>query len=128
MRKMLLSIALVLGVMVGAAQPVMAVGDICSDPDRADKFSPEVLEAAGCNIDKDYKISDPIQGILNVVLGIVGVIAVGVIIYGGILYMKSAGDAAKTTQGRRALVGGIVGLLISLLAFAIVNFVIQGIQ
>lgn len=123
MKKVLLSIALVLGVMTGVARPAMAANDICADKD---KYSAEVLEAAGCNTDKN--INDGIKGILNVVLGLVGVVAVGVIIYGGILYMKSMGDAAKVAQGRRTLIGGVVGLLIALLAFVIVNFVIQSIN
>lgn len=124
MKKILLSIAILLGVMAGGlAQPVLAEG-VCDDPNIA----ADVKEAAGCNIDKDYNIANPIQDVLNVVLGLVGVIAVGIVIYGGILYMKSAGDTAKVMQGRRAIIGGIVGLLIALLAFAIVNFVIQGIK
>lgn len=128
MKKVLLSIALVLGMCLGAAQPALAVGDICTDPDRADKYSSEVLEAAGCNVAKDYKISKPIQNLINIVLGIAGVIAVGVIIYGGFLFMKSGGDAAKVALGRRAITGGVVGLIIALLAFAIVNFIIQSIK
>lgn len=125
MKKVLLSIALVLSTVFGVVQPVMAE-DVCSAPEGT--FDESVLEAAGCKVDKEHNITDSVVGILDVVLAFVGVIAVGVVIYGGILYMKSNGDAAKVAQGRRTLIGGFAGLFIALLAYAIVQFVVQAIN
>ena len=65
--------------------------------------------------------------IINVIVGVVGVIAVAVIVIGGIFYTTSAGDAAKAKKGQNAILYGIVGLIIAILAYAIVNFVLKNV-
>jgi hypothetical protein len=61
---------------------------------------------------------------LNLVYFIAGVIAVVMIIFGGISYVTSAGDAGKVTKAKNTLVYSIAGLVIVLVAFAITSFVI----
>ncbi len=68
-----------------------------------------------------------ITNVINAVLGIIGVIAVVVIIIGGMFYATSQGDPGKATKGKNCIMGGIIGLIICLLAFAIVNFVLNAI-
>lgn len=78
-------------------------------------------------------IDDPMGGqslmetvtkVINVVIGLVGLISVVMIIYGGIQYTLSAGDSGKVKKAKDTILYGIIGLIIALLAFAIVNFVI----
>ena len=45
------------------------------------------------------------------------------IIYGGIQYTTSAGDSGKVTNAKNTILYAIVGLIVSILAYAIVNFV-----
>ena len=70
------------------------------------------------------ELMDIVKNIFNVVIGIVGLIAVVMIVIGGISYTTSAGDSGKVKKAKDTILYGIVGLVISLLAFAIVNFVI----
>lgn len=72
-------------------------------------------------------LTDIIQSILNWIFGIIGIIAVVMVIYGGFNLMTSAGDPGKVKKGKNTILYGIIGLVISLLAFAIVNFVLNGI-
>ena len=65
--------------------------------------------------------------ILNVVFAVIGLVSVFMIILGGFTYMTSQGDAAKVKRGKDTLLYGIIGLLIALLAFAIVNFVLSSV-
>ena len=46
------------------------------------------------------------------------------IIIGGIQYSTSAGDSGKVKKAKDTILYGIIGLVIALLAFAIVNFVL----
>ena len=46
------------------------------------------------------------------------------IVMGGISFATSQGDASKTTKARNTILYGVVGLVVALLAFAIVNFVL----
>ena len=66
--------------------------------------------------------------IINAIIGIIGIISVVVIILGGITYSTSQGDTAKVKKGKDTILYGVIGLIISLLAFAIVNFVISSLQ
>lgn len=65
--------------------------------------------------------------IINVVLGVLGVVAVAMIIMGGIQYTTSQGDPAKAQKAQKTIIFSVVGLVIALLAFAIVNFVLTNV-
>ena len=62
---------------------------------------------------------------MNWILAIVGVIAVFMIIFGGIQYTISSGDSGKVKKAKDTILYGLVGLVIALLAAAIVNFVLN---
>lgn len=68
-----------------------------------------------------------ITTILNVIVGLLGIICVVVIIFGGVQYMTSTGDAGKVKKGKDTILYGIVGLVICALAAVIVNFVIANV-
>ncbi|MBQ2695573.1 hypothetical protein IJG04_02995 [Candidatus Saccharibacteria bacterium] len=76
------------------------------------------------NNNGDTNLTDDIVGIINMVIGVLGLIAVIVVIIGGINYMTSSGEAAKVKKAKDTILYGIIGLIICVLAFAIVNFVI----
>lgn len=63
--------------------------------------------------------------ITNTILYIVGIVAVIMLIIGGVKYVLSSGDAKKVTDAKNTVLYAIIGLIISFLAFAIVNFVIS---
>lgn len=64
----------------------------------------------------------------NMLMYLAGAIAVIVIIFGGIRYVTSTGDATRVKQAKDTILFGIIGLVISLLAFAIVKFVIANVN
>lgn len=65
--------------------------------------------------------------IINVVVGVIGFVAVVMIIMGGISFATSQGDSSKVAKARNTILYGVVGLIVSLLAFAIVNFVLKNV-
>lgn len=84
---------------------------------------PDAKKAAGC--EENEEIQGKISNIYDVIIGIVGVICVVVIIVGGIFMTTSAGDPSKVTKGKNAVIYGIVGLVVSVLAWAIIRFVLS---
>lgn len=76
---------------------------------------------------KVSNVNDLIRNIINFVLGFVGVIAAAMIIYGGVIYMTSAGNDQRIQAGKSILTYGIVGLIISLAAGIIVRLVISAV-
>lgn len=87
----------------------------------------EGAEAARCdNCPKDlFGDTGVFKQVTNVILYIVGIIAVIMLIIGGIRYVLSGGDAKKVTDAKNTILYAIIGLVICFLAFAIVNFVIN---
>ena len=85
---------------------------------------------AQCSLPDDKRSNTlmiDLQKVINIILSVLGIIAVIVIIIGGFTYMTSAGDSAKLTKAKNTILYGIVGLVIALLAFAIVNFVLASV-
>ena len=62
--------------------------------------------------------------VANVLIFLTGAIAVIVLIFGGLRYVTSTGDAARVKQAKDTILDGVIGVVIALLAYAIVNFVI----
>ena len=67
-----------------------------------------------------------IRMIITTVIFAVGMVAVIMIIIGGVNYATSQGDAAKVQKAKSTILYGVIGLVVVLLAFAIVNFVLNG--
>ena len=65
--------------------------------------------------------------VVNILLFIIGAICVVMLIWGGIRYTTSAGNAASVTAAKNTIMYAIIGLIIAFLAFAIVNWVLGAI-
>lgn len=65
---------------------------------------------------------------LNIVYFLAGVIAIIVIIVGGITYATSAGNGGNITKAKNLILYSVVGLVVVLSAFVITNFVIGRFQ
>lgn len=63
--------------------------------------------------------------IINVSLSFLGIIAVCIVLLGGFKYMIAGGNEDKTSEARKLIVSGIIGLAIILSAWAITSFVIS---
>ena len=90
--------------------------------------NPGAANIAACNIDPDHKGDDLISDtnkIINVVIGVIGVVAVAVVIYGGFLFLTAQGDPGKIKKGKDSITWGIIGLIIALLSWSIINFVLS---
>ncbi|MBQ6130419.1 hypothetical protein IJI72_01895 [Candidatus Saccharibacteria bacterium] len=70
------------------------------------------------------QLQDKVKNIINTILYVVGILSVVVVIYGGVQYTISTGDQSKVTSAKNTIIYGLVGLAISILAYAIVNFVV----
>lgn len=119
MKKILASWLVLLGAVVGVvsvAQPVMAEEDICSS-----SISEELKEIAGCKTTQ--RADTVVNSVIQIAIGMIGLLAVLVMIYGGFMFLTSTGDASKVAKGKNILIYGLVGLIVAIMAFAIVSFV-----
>lgn len=72
--------------------------------------------------------SNLIQQIIQLLLFIVGAVAVVMIIWGGIRYAASGGNAAAVTAAKNTILYSVVGLVVAFLAYAIVNWIFMQIR
>jgi hypothetical protein len=95
-----------------------------------------IKKIEGCNgiktsiIKCDSTGGNPVTSILLQVINFlaigVGIAVVGGIIWGGMLYASSNGDASKTKQGITVIVNAVIGLLLFIFMYAIINFLVPG--
>ena len=106
---------------------VVAVAGVVNGFDASAMTLQEGVEAARCDGCPRNLFGDTgvFKQITNTVLYIVGIVAVIMLIVGGIKYVISGGDAKKVTDAKNTVLYAIIGLVIAFLAFAIVNFVIS---
>lgn len=110
--------------------PVLLMGVVAAvmiAPETSALTLQEGAEAARCDGCPENLFGDTgvFKQVTNTILYIVGIIAVIMLIIGGIKYVVSGGDAKKVTDAKNTVLYAIIGLVIAFLAFAIVNFVIS---
>lgn len=79
---------------------------------------------ANCTGDQP-RLMETIGDITNILLFLAGTIAVIMIILGGIRYATSQGDQSAITGAKNTVLYAIIGLVVTVLSYAIVNFVLM---
>lgn len=70
-------------------------------------------------------LSNTIKNATNIVLFIAGALAVIMIIYGAIRFMTAHGNEKQVESARLIVTYSVIGLIIAILAYALVNFVLS---
>ena len=105
--------------LTGAPAYAAPVTDVCSGVDHA--LGSGSCKPDGTGTDQIWILAGEI---INWILIIAGIVAVGFIIFAGIRYVTSGGDAEKVKSAKNTLLYAIIGLLIAALALVIVNLVL----
>ncbi len=66
-----------------------------------------------------------IARIIKVLMGLLGIVAVVIILIGGFTWMTAGGNDDKVGEAKKMIFSGIIGLAIILSAYAIANFVVS---
>lgn len=75
------------------------------------------------------KCNTPVfQTIANVLIFLIGAIAVIMLIFGGLRYVISSGDAARVKAAKDTILYAVIGLVVAILAYAIVKFLTTNIK
>lgn len=94
------------------------------------KSKAELCKGAGIKLSEcnsaaqTTSFGESIAGVANTLIYIAGAAAVIVLIGGGLLYVTSTGDSSRIKQAKETIMFAVIGLVVTLLAYAIVNFVI----
>ena len=122
MKQYLLSLALIgsfgLTLVPVATTTVSAAG--CQGTDCISEGVNKVDDSTGPN-----DLMGFVKTIINILLFIIGAVAVIMIIFGGFRYVISGGDQSHVKAAKDTILYSVVGLVVAFLAFAIVNFVVK---
>lgn len=82
---------------------------------------------AGCDT-KSQEGMGRIMNIINVAIGLAGLVAVVVVVFGGQRYLTSAGEPGRVKQAKDMVMYGLIGLVVAMLAWAITNFILMSVS
>lgn len=70
-------------------------------------------------------VTNTVRNGINAAIYVLAIICVLMVILAGFLYTASTGDASRIQTAKNTLMYAIIGLVVAILSFAIVNFVIK---
>lgn len=120
LRALLLAMTLTFSVF-GAQPTALAVGGLVG------KSCSEGATSSLCT-GTSASLGDTVKKLINTLLFVLGAVAVIVIIVGGIRYTTSDGDPGKIQSAKNVILYAVIGVIVSMLAYAIVNFVIDSLK
>ena len=66
-----------------------------------------------------------IANIIRTAMGLLGIIAVLIVLYGGFKWMTAAGNEESVADAKKILIAGVIGLVIIVSAYAVATFIIN---
>lgn len=118
---LILTLGLIVGFGLAAVPTTVSAATVIGDACKADDTS--VL----CK-NQNASATDMVRTVVNALMFILGAVSVLMIIVGGIRYATSMGDAKNIESAKNTILYAVVGLVVALLAYAIVNFVVTTIK
>jgi len=107
----------VMGVVLALAPDVEAASFLKGQMFDPNRDLPDNLDQAG----GDATLREIVLLAINFILGFVGLIAVIMMIYGGFVLLTSSGDEEATSKAKNIILFAIIGIIIILFSFAIIN-------
>lgn len=88
-----------------------------------------IASAAGLGAPPDIGVSKTplpqmILVLVNYALGMVGVLALGYIVYGGFLYITAHGESNQVEKAKTIIIYSVIGIVVIGIAAALVTFVV----
>lgn len=80
--------------------------------------------AQGAGIKGETNLIQIFALLINILLGILGLVFVVLIIYGGAEWMTAMGANEKIVKAKKLIINAVIGLVIIIAAYSIANFVI----
>lgn len=83
----------------------------------------DVLVTPDTGLAKKENVADIIASLITWLLGLSALLAMGVLVWGGIMYIMSLGDEGRAGKAKQIIMYAIIGVIIILMSFVIISFV-----
>ena len=121
--KQILSSLLIIPIMALGVSAALQINNVNVVRATDMTLSGGVSSSQGDDVPQDLA-NDVFKNIVNILLFIIGAVSVIMLIYGGIRYTTSGGNANSVTAAKNTIMYSIIGLVVAILAFAVVQFVV----
>lgn len=98
--------------------PILLVASICSAVGQLELNYPVI---GGQTLSTNTDLPNLVNYIFNFAIGFSGLLAFGVLVYSGMIYLTSAGNPAKMTEAKDRIFSAFLGLIILLCAYIILS-------
>ena len=122
--KQILSSLLIIPIMALGVSAALQINNVNVVRATEMTLSGGVSSSQGDDVPQDLA-GEVFKNVVNILLFIIGAVSVIMLIYGGIRYTTSGGNANSVTAAKNTIMYSIVGLVIAILAFAVVQFVVN---
>ena len=92
--------------------------------ERDGSGNPKTLDNQLCKTNAVDLTQGIIKQVINILLTVAGIIAVLMVVIGGIRYVTSDGDSSRASQAKNTILYALIGLIVAVSSYAIVNFVL----
>lgn len=122
--KKLSTIIATLALLIGIAAPLaVATPALASNESALCEGSGGTWANGKCTSKDGRTVTGTLKQLTDVLIFLIGAIAVIMIIIGGLRYVTSAGDQSALTSAKNTILYSIVGLIVAFMAYAIVQFI-----
>ena len=73
------------------------------------------------------QITQTISNLVGILLGVVGAVGVGFFVYGAYLYLTASGAPHQMERGKSAMMTAIAGVVLAMLAYGVIELVMNAV-
>jgi hypothetical protein len=111
-----------------SSDALIKVGD---DPAEGCKSRGGKLNAKNQCVDNNGRslneVTYTLRNVVNLLLYVAGIIAVVIIVIAGFRFVASNGDATQVSKAKNTIIYALVGLVVAVMSYTIVNFILENI-
>ena len=96
--------------------------------DASGLVSNGVSSACGSACNTGTTVPGILKAVVNALIFIIGAVSVIMIVVGGLRFVLSNGDAKAAEAGRQTVLYAIIGVILAIASYAIVQFVITNVK
>lgn len=91
---------------------------------KIDAVGCDGVDSVICGSGRGDNVDTVVSSVVNILMWIVGIVSVVMIVVGGMKYTMSNGDANKVQSAKNTILYSVVGVVVAVTAYVIVNFVV----
>lgn len=96
--------------------------------DATNQVTAGITQACATACNTGTTLGGVFSNVANILVFLVGSVSVIMIIIGGLRYVTSNGDSKQTESAKNTVLYAVIGLIVAIVAYAIVNFVVTNIK